>query len=148
MDKKSYWKGRDVCIDAGGKLATPRSPDSNKAILDTVEEGYSRLTNIFFDDATLVLLQPVWIGVFENGANEIEHPFTATYKNYANGQPNVDGKTGRCVYMATKGETAGQWYDHTCGEEMPFICQIPSKTNYQFRYEKLNRIIPTSPFRV
>lgn len=105
--EKSFEDARQVCIQAGGQMASPRSAAENDALqqLVTVENkaAFLSITDIKTE------------GKFIYPTGE-----PLVYSNWAPGEPNNNGGAENCVEIFTN----GKWNDKACGEQRLVVCEF------------------------
>ncbi|XP_048195112.1 pulmonary surfactant-associated protein D [Perognathus longimembris pacificus] len=104
---KLFQGAQELCTQAGGQLASPRSAAENKALQQLVT-AQNKAAFLSMTD------------------NDTEGKFTyptgepLVYSNWAPGEPNNNGGSENCVEIFTN----GQWNDKTCGEERLVVCEF------------------------
>ncbi|XP_060498334.1 pulmonary surfactant-associated protein D [Panthera onca] len=105
--EKSFEDAQQVCIQAGGQMASPRSAAENDALqqLVTVENkaAFLSITDIKTE------------GKFIYPTGE-----PLVYSNWAPGEPNNNGGAENCVEIFTN----GKWNDKACGEQRLVVCEF------------------------
>ncbi|XP_043781750.1 collectin-46-like [Cervus elaphus] len=106
---KSYSDARQVCREARGQLASPRSAAENEAVAQLV-----RAKN---NDAFLSMNDISTEGRFTYPTGE-----SLVYSNWANGEPNNNnaGQPENCVQIYSE----GKWNDVPCSTELLVICEF------------------------
>ncbi|CAN0551208.1 unnamed protein product [Rangifer tarandus platyrhynchus] len=106
---KSYSDARQVCREAKGQLASPRSAAENEAVAQLV-----RAKN---HDAFLGMNDISTEGRFTYSTGE-----SLVYSNWANGEPNNNnaGQPENCVQIYSE----GKWNDIPCSTELLVICEF------------------------
>ncbi|XP_043332177.1 collectin-46 [Cervus canadensis] len=106
---KSYSDAQQVCREARGQLASPRSAAENEAVAQLV-----RAKN---NDAFLSMNDISTEGRFTYPTGE-----SLVYSNWANGEPNNNnaGQPENCVQIYSE----GKWNDVPCSTELLVICEF------------------------
>ncbi|XP_036054531.1 pulmonary surfactant-associated protein D [Onychomys torridus] len=105
--EKPFEDAREVCRQAGGQLASPRSAAENAAI--------QQLITAHNKAAFLSMTDMDTEGKFTYPTGE-----PLVYSNWAPGEPNNNGGAENCVEIFTN----GQWNDKVCGEQRLVICEF------------------------
>uniref|UniRef100_A0A8C6W1R9 Pulmonary surfactant-associated protein D n=1 Tax=Nannospalax galili TaxID=1026970 RepID=A0A8C6W1R9_NANGA len=105
--EKPFEGAQEVCKQAGGQLATPRSAAENIAL--------QQLVTIHNKAAFLSMTDVNTEGKFTYPTGE-----PLAYSNWAPGEPNNNGGAENCVEIFTN----GQWNDKACGEQRLVICEF------------------------
>ncbi|KAI4529278.1 hypothetical protein MG293_020526 [Ovis ammon polii] len=106
---KSYSDAQQLCTEAKGQLASPRSAAENKAVTQLVrahkENAYLSMNDISTE------------GRFTYPTGEI-----LVYSYWATGEPNNsdDGQPENCVEISPE----GQWNDIPCSKQLLVICEF------------------------
>ncbi|XP_004680759.1 PREDICTED: pulmonary surfactant-associated protein D [Condylura cristata] len=105
--EKVFEEARNVCTQAGGQMATPRSAAENMALLQLVaaenKAAFLGMTDIQTE------------GKFIYPTGE-----PLAYTNWAPGEPNNNGKAENCVELLTN----GKWNDKSCQEQRLVVCEF------------------------
>ena len=112
---------QEECESHNGKLAKPTTEEEHEEIKGIIRERKVEIMGLWAGDMDDFFAdrQPVWLGIQENGTNEITAQGGMNFTRYKDDEPNsVDD---RCVYMSA-GE-GGIWYDSNCNNEFPFVCE-------------------------
>ncbi|EGT49479.1 hypothetical protein CAEBREN_23669 [Caenorhabditis brenneri] len=111
-----HLEAENDCSYLGGTLVTIKTAIDNRAV-----------TNM----AASASAQNVWIGVYCFAVGNTttcyhdDNSGVLNYTSFAAGNPAVQANGG-CVYMATTGKNAGQWFSAPCEViGMPFVCEVP-----------------------
>ncbi|XP_059130153.1 pulmonary surfactant-associated protein D isoform X2 [Peromyscus eremicus] len=104
---KPFEDAREVCRQAGGQLASPRSAAENAAI--------QQLITAHNKAAFLSMTDMDTEGKFTYPTGE-----PLVYSNWAPGEPNNNGGAENCVEIFTN----GQWNDKVCGEQRLVVCEF------------------------
>ncbi|KAG8521821.1 Pulmonary surfactant-associated protein D, partial [Galemys pyrenaicus] len=105
--EKKFEEAQQVCTQAGGQVATPRSADENKALLQLVTAENKAAFLSMTDNQTE--------GKFAYPTGE-----PLAYSNWAPGEPNNNGKAENCVEILTN----GKWNDKSCHEQRLVVCEF------------------------
>uniref|UniRef100_A0A3Q2HFG6 Surfactant protein D n=1 Tax=Equus caballus TaxID=9796 RepID=A0A3Q2HFG6_HORSE len=105
--EKSFEEAQQVCTQAGGQLASPRSAAENEALQQLVT-AQNKIAFLSMTDATTE-------GKFTYPTGE-----TLVYSNWAPGEPNNNGEAENCVEIFTN----GKWNDKNCKEQRLVICEF------------------------
>ncbi|KAH0507548.1 Pulmonary surfactant-associated protein D [Microtus ochrogaster] len=105
--EKSFADAKEVCRQAGGQLASPRSAAENTAI--------QQLITVYNKAAFLSMTDERTEGKFIYPTGD-----SLVYSNWAPGEPNNNGGSENCVEIFTN----GQWNDKSCGEKRLFVCEF------------------------
>uniref|UniRef100_A0A8C4MYB3 Surfactant protein D n=1 Tax=Equus asinus asinus TaxID=83772 RepID=A0A8C4MYB3_EQUAS len=105
--EKSFEEAQQVCTQAGGQLASPRSAAENEALQQLVT-AQNKIAFLSMTDATTE-------GKFTYPTGE-----TLVYSNWAPGEPNNNGGAENCVEIFTN----GKWNDKNCKEQRLVICEF------------------------
>ncbi|XP_068838851.1 conglutinin-like isoform X2 [Capricornis sumatraensis] len=106
---KSYSDAQQLCTEAKGQLASPRSAAENKAVTHLVR-AHKRNAYLSMNDISTE-------GRFTYPTGEI-----LVYSNWASGEPNNsdDGQPENCVEISPE----GQWNDIPCSKQLLVICEF------------------------
>ena len=106
---KSYSDAQQICREAKGQLASPRSAAENEAVAQLV-----RAKN---NDAFLSMNDISTEGKFTYPTGE-----SLVYSNWANGEPNKsdEGQPENCVEISPD----GKWNDVPCSKQLLVICEF------------------------
>jgi len=106
---KSYSDAQQICREAKGQLASPRSAAENEAVAQLV-----RAKN---NDAFLSMNDISTEGKFTYPTGE-----SLVYSNWASGEPNNNnaGQPENCVQIYRE----GKWNDVPCSEPLLVICEF------------------------
>ncbi|XP_043332182.1 collectin-43-like [Cervus canadensis] len=106
---KSYSDAQQVCREARGQLASPRSAAENDAVTQLVR-AQNKHAYLSMNDNTTE-------GRFTYPTGE-----SLVYSNWASGEPNNsdDGKPENCVEIFPE----GKWNDILCSKELLVICEF------------------------
>ncbi|CAO2637823.1 Pulmonary surfactant-associated protein D [Lemmus lemmus] len=107
VSEKSFADAQEVCRQAGGQLASPRSAAENAAI--------QQLITAHNKPAFLSMTDERTEGKFTYPTGE-----ALVYSNWAPGEPNNKGGAENCVEIYTN----GQWNDQSCGDELLVVCEF------------------------
>ncbi|XP_029771515.1 pulmonary surfactant-associated protein D isoform X2 [Suricata suricatta] len=105
--EKSFEAAQQVCIQAGGQLASPRSAAENAAL--------QQLVTLENKAAFLGITDIKTEGKFIYPTGE-----PLVYSNWAPGEPNNNGGAENCVEIFTN----GKWNDKACGERRLVVCEF------------------------
>lgn len=105
--EKPFEDAQEICRQAGGQLASPRSDTENVAI--------QQLITAHNKAAFLSMTDVGTEGKFTYPSGE-----PLVYSNWAPGEPNNNGGAENCVEIFTN----GQWNDKACGEQRLVICEF------------------------
>lgn len=105
--EKSFADAQEVCRQAGGQLASPRSFAENTAIQQLIT-AYNKAAFLSMTDVRKE-------GTFVYPTEE-----SLVYSNWAPGEPNNNGGSENCVEIFTN----GQWNDKSCGEKRLVVCEF------------------------
>uniref|UniRef100_H0WYK2 Pulmonary surfactant-associated protein D n=2 Tax=Otolemur garnettii TaxID=30611 RepID=H0WYK2_OTOGA len=105
--EKPFEEAQQMCIQAGGQLASPRSEAENAAL--------QQLVTVQNKNAFLGMTDTKTEGKFTYPTGE-----ALVYSNWAPGEPNNDGGAENCVEIYTN----GKWNDKSCGERRVVICEF------------------------
>lgn len=105
--EKPFEDAQEMCRQAGGQLASPRSASENAAI--------QQLITAHNKAAFLSMTDVGTEGKFTYPSGE-----PLVYSNWAPGEPNNNGGAENCVEIFTN----GQWNDKACGEQRLVICEF------------------------
>ncbi|XP_055976809.1 pulmonary surfactant-associated protein D [Sorex fumeus] len=105
--EKVFQEAQQVCVQAGGQLASPRSAAENEALQQIVtaanKAAFLSMTDIKTE------------GKFIYPTGE-----PLAYANWAPGEPNNNGQAENCVEIFGN----GKWNDKSCGEKRLVICEF------------------------
>ncbi|XP_006876212.1 PREDICTED: pulmonary surfactant-associated protein D-like [Chrysochloris asiatica] len=105
--EKSFEDVQQVCAQAGGKVASPRSEVENAAVQQLV---------LFHNKAAFLdMTDTKTEGRFTYPTGE-----PLVYSNWAPGEPNNNGGAENCVELFTN----GKWNDKSCGEQRLVVCEF------------------------
>ena len=104
---KSYSDAQQLCTEAKGQLASPRSAAENEAV--------TQLARAHKENAYLSMNDISTEGRFTYPSGEI-----LVYSNWAPQEPNNDGGSENCVEIFPN----GKWNDKVCGEQRLVICEF------------------------
>ncbi|XDB65431.1 hypothetical protein AB1E18_018723 [Capra hircus] len=106
---KSYSDAQQLCTEAKGQLASPRSAAENEAV--------TQLARAHKENAYLSMNDISTEGRFTYPSGEI-----LVYSNWASGEPNNsnDGQPEHCVEIYPE----GKWNDIPCSEQRLVICEF------------------------
>ncbi|XDA89702.1 hypothetical protein R6Z07F_019305 [Ovis aries] len=106
---KSYSDAQQLCTEAKGQLASPRSAAENEAV--------TQLARAHKENAYLSMNDISTEGRFTYPTGEI-----LVYSNWASGEPNNsnDGQPEHCVEIYPE----GKWNDIPCSEQRLVICEF------------------------
>ena len=106
---KSYSDAQQLCTEAKGQLASPRSAAENEAV--------TQLARAHKENAYLSMNDISTEGRFTYPSGEI-----LVYSYWATGEPNNsdDGQPENCVEISPE----GQWNDIPCSEQRLVICEF------------------------
>ncbi|XP_004389942.1 pulmonary surfactant-associated protein D [Trichechus manatus latirostris] len=105
--EKSFQDVQQVCTQAGGQVASPRSVAENAAVQQLV----------------MAHNKAAFLGVTDT---KTEGRFTyptgepLAYSNWAPGEPNNNGEAENCVEILTN----GKWNDKSCGQQRLVVCEF------------------------
>nr|XP_060625019.1 mannose-binding protein-like [Anolis sagrei ordinatus]XP_060625020.1 mannose-binding protein-like [Anolis sagrei ordinatus]XP_060625021.1 mannose-binding protein-like [Anolis sagrei ordinatus]XP_060625022.1 mannose-binding protein-like [Anolis sagrei ordinatus]XP_060625023.1 mannose-binding protein-like [Anolis sagrei ordinatus]XP_060625024.1 mannose-binding protein-like [Anolis sagrei ordinatus] len=105
--QESFFKGRDLCASAGGKLASPKNEAENRALTEMVKKNYKYAflgINDIQTEGTFVDL---------NGA-------PLRYTNWKSGEPNDYNDNEDCVIVLDN----QLWNDFNCEHKSPIFCEV------------------------
>ncbi|XP_066913843.1 alpha-N-acetylgalactosamine-specific lectin-like [Clytia hemisphaerica] len=112
INQKKTWNNAELyCISKGDHLASIKSKQENDFVY--------RLTTGGRND--------YWIGMSDK---QVEGSFTwsdgktATYKNFASGQPNNAANQDCVSFYKNYADYAGKWNDWECSKSFTFVCKI------------------------
>lgn len=105
--EKPFEEAQEMCRQAGGQLASPRSATENAAIQQLIT-AHSKAAFLSMTDVGTE-------GRFTYPTGE-----ALVYSNWAPGEPNNNGGAENCVEIFTN----GQWNDKACGEQRLVICEF------------------------
>ncbi|XP_008054777.1 pulmonary surfactant-associated protein D [Carlito syrichta] len=105
--EKPFEDAQQVCTQAGGQLASPRSAAENAALQQLATDQNKA--------AFLSMTDTKTEGKFTYPTGE-----PLVYSNWAPGEPNNDGGAENCVEIFTN----GKWNDKACGEQRLVICEF------------------------
>uniref|UniRef100_A0A2K6FW21 Surfactant protein D n=1 Tax=Propithecus coquereli TaxID=379532 RepID=A0A2K6FW21_PROCO len=105
--EKPFEDAQQVCVQAGGQLASPRSAAENAALQQLVTDQNKA--------AFLSMTDTKTEGKFTYPTGE-----PLVYSNWAPGEPNNDGGAENCVEIFTN----GKWNDKACAEQRLVICEF------------------------
>lgn len=105
--EKTFVDAQQICTQAGGQLASPRSAAENEAV--------RQLTSAHNKAAFLSMTDAKTEGTFIYPTGE-----PLVYSNWGPGEPNDDGKAEDCIEIYTN----GKWNDKKCGEQRLVICEF------------------------
>lgn len=105
--EKSFEDAQEVCKQAGGQLASPRSAAENAAIQQLIT-AHNKAAFLSMTDVRTE-------GNFIYPTEE-----ALVYSNWAPGEPNNNGGAENCVEIFTN----GQWNDKSCGEKRLVVCEF------------------------
>ncbi|XP_052496799.1 collectin-43-like [Budorcas taxicolor] len=106
---KSYSDAQQLCTEAKGQLASPRSAAENEAVTQ-LARAHKRNAYLSMNDISTE-------GRFTYPTGE-----TLVYSNWATGEPNNsnDGQPENCVEISPE----GKWNDIPCSEQRLVICEF------------------------
>ncbi|XP_019645066.1 PREDICTED: C-type lectin lectoxin-Lio2-like, partial [Branchiostoma belcheri] len=122
-DKVDWSTANGKCKQHGANLASVTSADENNFVARLISDGYIR--------------HLVYFGLKRTGGRwEWTDGSPLSYTNWAPNEPgkNFMGKTGYCGNMYSKDDSnmwiraegkKGQWNDHVCSWELPYVCKTP-----------------------
>ncbi|XP_057592942.1 pulmonary surfactant-associated protein D-like [Hippopotamus amphibius kiboko] len=105
--EKTVQDAQQVCTQAGGQLASPRSAAENEAVRQLVT-AHSKAAFLGMTDIQKE-------GTFTYATEE-----PLVYSNWAPGEPNNQGGVENCVEILP----SGKWNDKACGEQRLVICEF------------------------
>ena len=105
--EKTFQDAQQVCTQAGGQVASPRSEAENEAL--------RQLVNDLNKAAFLSMTDDKKEGRFTYPTGE-----PLVYSNWAPGEPNNDRDAENCVEIYPN----GKWNDQACGEQRLVICEF------------------------
>lgn len=105
--EKTFEGAQEVCTQAGGQLASPRSAAENEAL--------QQLVTAQNKSAFLSMTDTKTEGKFIYPTGE-----ALVYSNWAPGEPNNNGGAENCVEIFAN----GKWNDKHCGEQELVICEF------------------------
>ncbi|XP_069316773.1 pulmonary surfactant-associated protein D [Eulemur rufifrons] len=105
--EKAFEDAQQVCVQAGGQLASPRSAAENAALQQLATDQNKA--------AFLSMTDTKTEGKFTYPTGE-----PLVYSNWAPGEPNNDGGAENCVEIFTN----GKWNDKACAEQRLVICEF------------------------
>ncbi|XP_068432230.1 tetranectin-like isoform X2 [Clinocottus analis] len=114
--RKSYRTACEDCNALGGVLGTPTSSDENDQLRDYVRQSIGPDQQVWLG-ANDMVTEGTWVDQTGSGI---------TYKNwdtsnYRSPQPD-GGQAHDCA--ALSGASGGKWFDESCQEEKPSVCQF------------------------
>lgn len=114
--RKAYYSASEDCNALGGVLSTPTSSDENDQLRDYIRKSIG-------PD------EQVWLGINDmmtEGTWVDQSSFSISYKNWDTSNsrsPQPDGgQSQNCGVLS--GASRGKWFDESCLEEKPSICQF------------------------
>ncbi|KAL1780483.1 pulmonary surfactant-associated protein D [Sigmodon hispidus] len=107
VSEKPFEDAQEVCRQAGGQLASPRSAAENTAIQQLIT-AHNKAAFLSMTDVDTE-------GKFTYPTGE-----PLVYSNWAPGEPNNNGGAENCVEIFTN----GQWNDKVCGEQRLVVCEF------------------------
>ncbi|XP_019490120.1 PREDICTED: pulmonary surfactant-associated protein D-like [Hipposideros armiger] len=105
--EKTFADAQQICTQAGGQLASPRSAAENEAVRQ-LASAHNKAAYLSMTDARTE-------GTFIYPTGE-----PLVYSNWGPGEPNNDGNAEHCVEIYTN----GKWNDKNCGEQRLVICEF------------------------
>ncbi|XP_006180100.1 pulmonary surfactant-associated protein D [Camelus dromedarius] len=105
--EKTFQDAQQVCTQAGGQMASPRSAAENEAL--------SQLVTAQNKAAFLSMTDSKTEGKFTYPTGE-----PLVYSNWAPGEPNNNGGAENCVEIFPN----GKWNDKACGERRLVVCEF------------------------
>ncbi|KAB0389673.1 hypothetical protein E2I00_010245 [Balaenoptera physalus] len=105
--EKTFQDAQQVCTQAGGQVASPRSEAENEAL--------TQLVNDLNKAAYLSMTNDKKEGRFTYPTGE-----PLVYSNWAPGEPNNSRGSENCVEIYSN----GKWNDRACGEQRLVICEF------------------------
>ncbi|KAM5240213.1 pulmonary surfactant-associated protein D-like isoform 1-T3 [Hipposideros larvatus] len=105
--EKTFANAQQICTQAGGQLASPRSAAENEAVRQ-LASAQNKAAYLSMTDAKTE-------GTFTYPTGE-----PLVYSNWGPGEPNNDGNAEHCVEIYTN----GKWNDKNCGEQRLVICEF------------------------
>ncbi|XP_049750672.1 pulmonary surfactant-associated protein D isoform X2 [Elephas maximus indicus] len=105
--EKSFKDVQQMCTQAGGQVASPRSAAENAAVQQLVM-AYNKAAFLGMTDTKTE-------GSFTYPTGE-----PLAYSNWAPGEPNNNGDAENCVEILTN----GKWNDKSCGEQRLVVCEF------------------------
>lgn len=105
--EKSFQEAQQLCTQAGGQVASPRSAAENEAL--------QQLVAVQNKAAFLSMTDARKEGTFTYPSGE-----PLVYTNWAPGEPNDNGGSEDCVEIFTN----GKWNDKVCGEQRLVVCEF------------------------
>ncbi|KAI8482486.1 hypothetical protein Bbelb_398060 [Branchiostoma belcheri] len=122
----SWPTANSKCKQRGANLASVTSADENKFVARLISDAPPRY-----------IRHLVYFGLKRTGGRwKWTDGSPLSYTNWAPGEPgkNIWGKTGHCGNMYSKDSSnfllgakgkKGQWNDHICSWELPYVCKTP-----------------------
>lgn len=105
--EKTFEDAQQICTQAGGQLASPRSAAENEALQQLV---------VTQNKAAFLSMNDIKTeGNFTYPTGE-----SLVYSNWAPGEPNNNGGAENCVEIYTN----GKWNDKSCSEQRLVICEF------------------------
>lgn len=105
--EKTFEDAQQVCMQAGGQMASPRSAAENEAL--------QQLATAQNKAAFLSMTDIKTEGKFTYPTGE-----PLVYSNWAPGEPNDNGGSEDCVEIFTN----GKWNDKNCREQRLVVCEF------------------------
>ena len=105
--QKTFEGAQEMCSQAGGQVASPRSAAENAALQELITAQNQA--------AFLSMTDSKKEGTFVYPSGE-----PLVYSNWASGEPNNAGGAENCVEMYTN----GKWNDKSCGEQRLVVCEF------------------------
>lgn len=105
--ERVFQEAQQVCVQAGGQLASPRSVAENEALQQIVTAENKA--------AFLSMTDTKTEGRFTYPSGE-----ALVYTNWAPGEPNNNGQAENCVELFSN----GKWNDKSCAEKRLVICEF------------------------
>ncbi|XP_038580751.1 tetranectin-like isoform X3 [Micropterus salmoides] len=114
--RKTYHTASEDCNALGGVLGTPTSSDENDQLRDYIRQSIGSDEQIWLGINDMVT-EGTWVDQMGS---------SITYKNWDtsnNRSPQPDGgMSHNCAVLS--GATRGKWFDESCREEKPSVCQF------------------------
>nr|XP_003224134.1 PREDICTED: mannose-binding protein C [Anolis carolinensis]XP_008114002.1 PREDICTED: mannose-binding protein C [Anolis carolinensis] len=104
----TFFKGRDLCASAGGKLASPKNEPENRVLAEMVKKNSPKHAFLGIND-----IQTEGIFVDLNGA-------PVRYTNWKSGEPNDYNNNEDCVVVLEN----QLWNDLNCEHKSPIFCEV------------------------
>ncbi|XP_024917845.1 C-type mannose receptor 2-like [Cynoglossus semilaevis] len=124
--RKTWNAARHDCVQEGGDLVSIVNTEEQQFLLGQLDNS---MLDPWIGFSTLTCTQISCQVTAGNTQFKWSDSVTASYTNWATGEPTVDQQSGSCaaVIKDSSGDY-GKWRSHQCRYERPYMCKRPLNT--------------------